>query len=108
MALQKNSPLTPFLRMSVKKMLDSGIMKRIVLKYYRNIGDTSTCNTKTTEKSLSLKKLVIVFMVFICGMILSLIGMCLEYLYEKVWPNQQDYVKKIFNIQKKPMKRNIV
>ena len=58
MALQKNSPMTPFLGKSVKQLLDSGLMKRITNKHYRNIGDTSTCDT-TPEKSLSLKKLVI-------------------------------------------------
>ena len=94
MALQKNSPLTPFLGKSVKQMLDSGLLKRIIDKHYRNIGDTSTCDT-TPEKSLSLKKLVIVFMVFICGIVLSLLGMCFEYLYEKVWTSQENQRKMI-------------
>ena len=103
MALQKNSPLTPFLGKSVKQLLDSGLLSRIIDKHYRNIGDTSTCDT-TPEKSLSLKKLVIVFMVFICGIVLSLLGMCFEYLYEKVWTSQENQRK----MKSKTKERSIV
>ena len=106
MALQKNSPMTPFLGKSVKQLLDSGLLKRIMNKHYRNIGDTSTCDT-TPEKSLSLKKLVIVFMVFICGIVLSLLGMCFEYLYENVWSNKRDLRKTLSRTEKKSM-RSIV
>lgn len=87
MALKKHSPYTPFLKMVMIKLFESGQINRLVANY-----DAKTiCNPVQDDEGtpLSYQKLFLLFTLIVGAMVLALVVLVYEVLKNKCKPKVQ-------------------
>ena len=87
MALKKNSPYTPFLKMAMIKLFESGQIKKLIAKY----DATTICNPIKEDEGtpLSYQKLFLLFALIVGAMVLALVVLVYEVLKNKCKPKVQ-------------------
>ena len=74
--MKKNSPYTKFFKQAIHDILENG---QIDIYKKRHTNDISTCKTNRKAKSLGFTKLASLFLILICGLILSILIYIFEY-----------------------------
>ena len=87
MALKKNSPYTPFLKMAMIKLFESGQIKKLIAKY----DATTICNPIKEDEGtpLSYQKLFLLFALIVSAMVLAVVVLVYEVLNNKCKPKIQ-------------------
>lgn len=77
-ALKKNSPYYPFLKRTYLEMIQSGHLDKLKIKHVSG----TVCNPIKHEerKSLSYRKLILLFVIIGCGMVLAMFVLAYEIL----------------------------
>ena len=82
--LQKKSPFTPFLTLSIEEIFESGFLNKIITKHFQRDNNVE-CLKKdddTLKISLGLKKLNSLFIVLMIGMAIAILFLCVEKSYQ--------------------------
>ena len=82
-AFPKNSPLAPFFKYAYGKIKQSGALYRINEKW-KQTGNPSNCDSKDSLSPVSFNKIVSLIGLLVLGIILSIITMAVEKMYNRL------------------------
>ena len=82
--LQKKSPFTPFLTLSIEEIFESGFLNKIITKHFQRDSNLECLkeDDDTLKISLGLKKLISLFTILMIGMTIAILFLCVEKSYQ--------------------------